>query len=110
MGYLFTIGHHTPTSPSRTPSQHRLMADRTSYLNDLRSVLRNNHGREMGCCLSDGKAERDASPALVRDHHGSLQLLSQRTDQAEAERLPMVDIEVRRNPDPCIADGQGHMS
>src|SRR6267142_5607526 len=107
MGLLFTIGHHTPTSPSRIPSQPRLIADRASYLNDLRSVLRNSHGREMGCCLSDGKAERDASPALARDRQGSLQLLGQRTDQAGAERLPMVDIEVRRNPDPGIVDGQG---
>jgi hypothetical protein len=64
----------------------------------------------MGCCLSDRKAERDASPALARDHQGSLQLLGQRTDQTEAERSPMVNIEVRRNPDPCIADDQGHLS
>jgi hypothetical protein len=66
--------------------------------------------RRMGSCLSDGKAERDASPALARDHQGSLQLLGQRTDQAEAERPPMVDIEVRRDHDPCIANGQGHLS
>jgi hypothetical protein len=110
MGHLFTISHHTPTNPSRTRSQHHLIADRPSYLNDLRTVLRNTHGREMGCSLSDGKAERDASPALAHDHQCSLQLLGQRKDQAEAERPSMVDIEVRTDSDPCIADGQGHLS
>jgi hypothetical protein len=98
-----------PVSPG-PPHSPRLIADKPSNFANLCSVLRNNHGREMGCCLSDRKAERDASPALAGDHQGSLQLLSQRTDQAELERVPVVDIEVRRNPDSRIADGQGHLS